>query len=623
MKVWSLRRWPNKNKTTHLHIYTIIMNNQVKIVSAIVLAFCLLSTTTQATEVSVTDFGVHPNSFMDATPGLKKAIAVCRDNPGSRLTFPKGRYDFWNTEAEQREYFISNTTTESEAPSKIKNIALLFDGIQDLVVDGNGSLFVFHGKTITWAIDHSENIHLKNFSVDFERPSMSELTFLEVHPNHAIVSIHPDSKYSLVDNKLCFYGENWVMDRNYFSILVDTIEGLNVYSSFDPILNAKAEEITPFHLKLTGDFSSTNYREGTILTTRNHVRDHVGAFINRSKDVVLENVTMHYMHGLGIVSQFSENLTFQRVKIEPSRGRAIAAFADGMHFSGCKGHILIENCKMKGLHDDPINVHGTFLKITEILAPNKIKVRFMHGQTYGMPAFFEGDTVGFVYSAAIQSRGLGIVKHARLVSEREMEVELQANLLDGVVVGDCLENMTWYPSLTVRNSRFESTNTRGLLVTTPKPVLIENNHFYRTGMYAIQIACDAGSWYESGSIRDVLIRNNLFEDCAYNFQENSYPIALVPENHKIAPKHWVHHNIRVEQNTFRTRDGLLLRAKSTKGIYFVDNEAELTSFPLPDSGIILSSIQLDNCDKVTILRNKLPFTLTVAVSNMDESSIQK
>ena len=590
--------------------------------SVAVACFLCVSTSIGATEVLVTDFGVSPNSFQDATPGLKKAIRVCQENPGSRLIFPKGRYDFWTAEAEQRDYFISNTTTESEAPSKIKNIGLLFEGIKDLVVDGNGSLFVFHGKTITWAIDHSENIQLKNFTVDFERPSMSELTFLEVRPDYAIVSIHPDSKYALIDEKLHFYGEGWVMDRNYFSILVDTIEGLNFYSSFDPVLNAKAEEIAPFRLKLTGNFTNTNYKEGWILSTRNHVRDHVGAFINRSKNVLLENITMHYMHGLGIIAQFSENLSYKQVLVEPSRGRSIAAFADGMHFSGCKGDILLDGCRLRGLHDDPVNVHGTFLKIMEIQAPDKIRVRFMHGQTYGMEAFFAGDTVAFVYSSTIKPKGSGIVKHAKLVSEREMEIELQQAMPKDVVVGDCLENMTWYPSLTVRNCRFESTNTRGLLVTTSKKVVIENNHFYRTGMYAIQIACDAGSWYESGSVRDVLIRNNLFEDCAYNFHDDSYAIALVPENHEIAPGHWVHCNIRIEQNTFKNGDGLMLRAKSTKGILFVDNKLELTSFQHGNSGKdLLPSFKLDNCTKVNIRKNVFPYTPMIETKNMSKKDL--
>ena len=47
-------------------------------------------------------------------------------------------------------------------------------------------------------------------------------------------------------------------------------------------------------------------------------------------------------------------------------------------------------------HDDPINVHGTFLQVTEILGENKIKVTYQHRETAGFPNFFEGDQIEFM-----------------------------------------------------------------------------------------------------------------------------------------------------------------------------------------------------------------------------------
>ena len=69
---------------------------------------------------------------------------------------------------------------------------------------------------------------------------------------------------------------------------------------------------------------------------------------------------MHYMHGLGIVSQYTENVTMDRVRCapRPGSGRLLAASADMMHFSGCKGKILIDSCYCAGAQDDPVNVHG-------------------------------------------------------------------------------------------------------------------------------------------------------------------------------------------------------------------------------------------------------------------------
>src|SRR3569833_301266 len=103
---------------------------------------------------------------------------------------------------------------------------------------------------------------------------------------------------------------------------------------------------------------------------------------------------MQYMHGLGILSKFSENITMRSVGVLPRKGsgRRIASFADGMHFSGCKGSIDIEQCVFAGLHDDAINVHGTHLKIIRRPTNRTMVVRFMHPQTYGIPAFWPGDS---------------------------------------------------------------------------------------------------------------------------------------------------------------------------------------------------------------------------------------
>ena len=535
----------------------------------------------QAQTVDVTSYGVQPNSFLDATEGVKRAIAACKNQPESQLIFPKGRYDFYPENAEKREYFISNTSSETECPSKIKSIGLLFENNNNITVEGNGSLFVFHGKMITWAFDHCENVQLKNIIVDFDRPTISELTFLEVSPDYVVAAIHPDSKYDIIDNQLQFYGDNWKMHSS-FSILTDTVDGTELYSSFDHLWKSRATELELNKVRFEGDFHDVNYIIGKTLTIRDPYRDHVGAFVNLSKNVRLENITMHFMHGLGIVSQFSENLTYSGVKIVPRRGRTIASFADGMHFSGCRGHILVEGCYFKGLHDDPMNVHGTYLQITEIHTPTTVTVRFMHHQTYGFPAFFEKDTVAFIHSKSLQPRGNTIVRNVKKISEREMQLELSSPLPSTIGIGDCLENLTWTPSLEVRNCFFGMTNTRGLLITTPRKVVVENNHFYRTGMYAIQIAGDAGSWYESGAVKDVLICNNLFEECGYNRGNlDSYTIAINPENHENEDGHWVHQNIHILNNTFKVIDGLILKAKSTTGLVFEGNTIETSNWHHP------------------------------------------
>jgi len=279
------------------------------------------------------------------------------------------------------------------------------------------------------------------------------------------------------------------------------------------------------------------------------------------------------MHGLGIVTQFSENITLQKVSAAPREisGRVISCFADCFHFSGCKVKILIDSCFSSGSHDDPINVHGTHLQITSIDADQKITVRFMHQQTYGFEAFFAGDSIAFINPKTLQPVGNAVIKSARLISKREMQLEIPGSISENVVTGLSIENLTWTPEVTIRNCRFDRTNTRELLLTTRRKILVENNTFFRTGMHAILIANDASSWFESGAVQDVTIRNNTFTECGYNSAPGNFVIAIAPENHELLPGYFVHRNIRIENNTFNIYDYPVLSALSVENLSFTRN----------------------------------------------------
>jgi len=564
------------------------MIKQVNIFSLFVFVFLNLNAQTSLESeriIKAKDFDIHPNTFENVAPQLSDLMIEVAKYSNVKLVFEKGRYDIWPEGSPKREYFISNTSTERECPSKIKTIALLFESFKDLTIEGNDALFMIHGKMINFAFDHCENIKLQNISFDYERPTMSELTFDKVSDSEIIASINPSSTYTIIDNKLQFYGEGWTMKYDH-AILIDPELSAFYYSKFSPLRKSKATELAPFKIKFEGDFSSSKFKKGQVLTVRDPIRDQVGAFIAYSKNVVLQNVQMHYMHGMGIINQFNENVTLDKVIVKPRKetGRKIAAFADCFHFSGCKGQIIIKNCETGGGHDDPVNVHGTHLKITERIANNKINIRFMHGQTYGLDVFFKGDTLDFVHAKSLQIYGTAQVKEVKKINDRDLQLTLTTNIPEGFQIGDVVENVTWTPSVIIRNNYFSGTNTRGVLLTTRKKAVIENNTFFRTGMHAILIANDASSWYESGLVRDVTIRGNRFVDCAYNQVPNNYIINIWPENHKMIPDYYVHKNITIENNTFETFDTPILRAKSTSGLIFRNNKIVQTDTFAPKKG---------------------------------------
>lgn len=554
--------------------------------------------------INVSDYGAVANSFADATPALQKAIAAVHSDGPVVLRFSQGRYDFWRQQALERNYYISNTSSEKECPSKIKKIGLLFEHKKNILVEGNGAEFIFHGKMITFAFDSCENITLQHVSVDFERPTMSEMTFVSTNDTAIVADIHPDSKFDIINGRLVFYGEGWTMQQ-YHAILVNPVQGTLYYSQWQPFLESTAKIIAPNRVLFKGNFAKNNFHKGWVLTVRDPIRDHVGAFINRSKNVTLKNITMHYMHGLGIVSQFSQNLYYDSVFIQPSRGRQIAAFADGMHFSGCSGNIVLQNCHYAGLHDDPVNIHGTHLQIVKAVSPTVLHVRFVHDQTYGFNTFAAGDSISFVHSASLETYAYGRIKKASLISEREIAIELDSAVPAGMLNGDCVDNITCMPDVTIRNCVFERTVTRGLLITTRGKVLIEHNTFNRTGMYAILIADDATSWFESGPVKDVIIRKNVFRECGYNNLPGAYTINIAPENHEPIKDYYVHHNIHIYNNTFKTLAAPVLQAKSVDELYFTGNSIIKTRPSFAGVSTPMPVFNITACRNVVVKEKKV------------------
>ena len=532
--------------------------------------------------------GQQVSVTVNASAALRKAVEACIATGAKVLSLPGGRIDLWPEGAVQKELYISNAT-EDDTLSKVKHIALCLEGARHLVVKGHHTLLMLHGKMVSFALLRCEDVAIRDIQVDYERPTMSEMTIRSVGPDRAEVLIHPDSRYRIDEaGGIHFYGEGWE-GRNFFSIVYDPVDETMRYSSVDPFLRGKATSIGPLQVRFEGDFSKAGWRAGQVLTFRDPYRDNVGALIEQSRDVSLENVDMYYMHGLGVVSQYSQNLRFLGVHIEPrsGSGRIVSAFADCFHFSGCRGSILLDSCCTKGSHDDAVNVHGTHLRIVSMVgaagsagsagaagagAARVLRVRFMHPQTWGFKAFYPGDSIAYVNPRTLLPIGYGMVRRASLINPREIEIELAAAPPGSVSTGDCIENISWTPDVTIRHCRFERTNTRGVLVTTRRKVLIEDNTFYRTGMHAVLIADDALSWFESGPVRDVTIRHNRFIGCGYNSGPDGYVIAVAPENKEVVAGVFVHHDIRIEDNSFDTPDGLLLTARSVDGLTFLHNQ---------------------------------------------------
>jgi hypothetical protein len=218
----------------------------------------------------------------------------------------------------------------------------------------------------------------------------------------------------------------------------------------------------------------------------------------------------------------------------------------------------------------------------------------MHPQSFGFEAFAAGDSIAFINAESLLSLGNNQVVHAQKLNDKDILLTLKHNISSAVRPGDAVENTTATPEVWIHHSTIARIPTRGILVTTRRKVVIEDNTFDRIHMSGIFINDDASGWYESGMVKNVTIRNNRFISCGP-------PVINIHPENKINGKTAVHSNIAVSDNYFTLRYDALLAAKSTANIRITGNTIE-TSYTEKKIDDLL---RLEDCSFIDITDNKL------------------
>ena len=550
---------------------------------------------------------MKPDTRENAVLKVQKALLLCKTKKNPVLVFPKGRYDFWPQHAVEKMYFESNTDV-----IPLRRCAVLIEKMKDLTIDCGGADFVFHDRMQPFTVDACENIIIKNVTIDWDVPLTAQAEIMGVTDSYIDIAINVlESPYSIEKNKLVFLGEGWksrwngVMefDRETKLIAPQTGDAGCLGGGYE---NYKAQELNYGLVRLHYAFKRKPAK-GNYLVLRHSARDHAGTFITDSKNVTLQNLNMYHNAGLGILSQYSENLSFQNVNCVPNaaKNRILSGHDDGFHYSNCKGMINVDRCRFLALMDDPINVHGTSVRIMKQNTDRSLTCKFIHEQSIGFKWARSGEKIGFIENETLSTSATGIVESFSAISPEEFEITFKEPLPANIKPGYALENLTWTPDVNIKNSFFGSNRARGILISTPGKVVIENNVFESSGS-AILIAGDANGWYESGAVADVLIRNNTFNDpcmtSMYQFCEGI--ISIYPEIPKPDLSKPFHKNIRVENNEFHPFDYPVLYAKSVDGVVFSGNKLIRSSRFQPFHHR-KSTFTFENCLHVRISDNTL------------------
>lgn len=578
----------------------------------------LMASIAQARIIDVSEHGIVPGK--DVTMKVNDLIRSVKHEANVTLYFPNGQYDFHPDNAAEHYRAVANHD------NGLKRMAFPLYGHKNLTIEGNGSLFMFHGRMVPFTLEGTEKTTLRNFVIDYIRPFHTELTVVERDEDKETIIVEFDPEkypYRMIRGEVYFdrlgqsdalIGQNILFDPATRS----PIHLAQQYRMTPPTL--KAQQIGHGRLRLTRAFNRLP-PVGSVLVLYgiNPTSRFVHAIqVSNSRDILIENVTILAAGGMGLIVERTENIRLDGMKVTSTDDRLVSTRADATHFIGCKGLIELENCVFEHMLDDGANVHGAYVPVVERLNDTTLLCEISHFQQWGITFAEPGDKVALLLRRTVLPFFETTVVDVRKLNERRFLITLEALPEDMPDEPLSLENLTWNPDLVIRNNVVRENRARSVLVTTKGKVLIEDNYF-ASQMHGILIEGDNLYWYESGAVEDVVIRNNTFENIGFG-STFGYPLLASPKHspdQEIGEGRY-HRNIQFTGNTIRSFNGHMVDAKSVENLSILHNQIEFsTDYPKAEPHL---SIKLNYCKNVEIKGNAAKGFSSPLVIQLSEDS---
>lgn len=487
------------------------------------------------------------NTTNDHAYNIRRALEYCKENSENTLEFDKGVYEIFPDTASEGVYCTSN-----HGVNGFKRIAFLLKDMKDFTIDAHGSEFVMKDIINPIVVDNCDNITLKNFSLYNDECFTIDGEVIELCDDGFILRIKTAQNLATTTVPC---GKLYVVKKNTRPHII------NGFIETDPLCNKLREDSgdTWFRPEWTAQilkkeeneytvrFVTPNYKPilGNWIVMWGSPRYAANVLINRSKNIHIENYIAYSGMGMGVLAQKSENITICKMETKCKEGRHFSLNADATHFVNCKGKVSVTDSKFSGQLDDSLNVHGIYTRIISI-DENKMIVKYMHHEATGINIYDVGDKVDIVSPDSLLPKGSYTVTDVEILNTDTTVLTLDRKVEANV--GDDCENMTWMPEVEFLRNHVSFNRARGMLLASGKRTVIKDNYFNTSGG-AILFESNGSYWFESGAVKDVLIRNNTFDDCKYGKWAKAV-IDIVPREYAEEDRYY-HGKIEIADNLFK------------------------------------------------------------------------
>lgn len=534
------------------------------IVGCLVIAF---TANAQAT----TEIRLSP-SASDMTPVLLKALNAT-DDKNIKIVFEKGEYRFLPDFATERYSTITNHG------NGLKKVIFPLDDFKSVEIDGNGSDFIFHGRVAPFQIYHSQNVTIKNVSIDWDIPFTFLAKIVAVNEKEAWRDVKPingSHQWAIKIGQITFPNVDGFSFSELGSSLAWEPDTKRVYPGIKDAKSRpnKVEKLDNGLLRIHEKLKVFP-PVGSLVSSKGDrdLHRYAPAFhVKNSKNVEINNVVVHHALGMGFLFERTENITLHKAGVYLSDGsdRVISTIADATHFANCKGHVLIEDSRFENMLDDGTNLRGTYVIVDKVINDKTVRFKFGHREQLGYEFADRGDEVWFIQQPNTDRQQVNTVTNVNVINQTYSELTFSNVLPKDLKPGDMIENKTWYPTFTMRGTSIKNHRARNVVIKTPLKTVIEDNYF-SSMMASILFRGETFVWFEAGAVGDVLIHNNHFEYNSY-FGGEQAVLYVTPKLGKTFNQDQLYdRNIRFVDNKIDTHGGRIVWADRVDGLLIENN----------------------------------------------------
>ncbi len=541
--------------------------------------------------INVQKHGILPGRYRENTLQLRWLLEQQENGEETELFFPAGEYHFYPDYAWEECLCISNHDEDT-----LKRVVFLLKNTKNLSILGEDAVFLFHTEEMPFHIHGCENIRIEGITIDYDRPTFSE-GIIEYVDSRRVVLWIDRKKYPwhIAHERLFFTGEGFCCELQFW-MEVDRDTYAPVYGTGDMAFAADRpgnygiwKELGEDRVEMTLDQENCSFsaasRKGNQVVLRHHPRSAPAFYVTESRDILLRRVNVCHALGMGFLAELCEGIELDQfcTTFRPGEKRPCTANADAAQMICCGGKIHIHHCLFENQFDDPVNIHGIYVRIHKVLGPCEVIGELVHHQHKGALIGKAGDTMRLVAKDTMLPVGTGRLEGMERLNRDFVLLRFEQELA-GAEAGMALENGSRIPDeIVIEHCVMRNNRARGLLLTQSGKTVVRKNVFQVPGA-AILVSGDCQDWFESGAAGEILVEENLFDCCSYIPNWGKAPIQVEPSARRTVEGEYYHQSLTIRRNTFRCFDERLIWAYNLNRLVFQENSIERTDQYPPIAG---------------------------------------